>query len=81
MREASIPGSPLHDDLHPAHAQESPLQMVVEGCLARFDDEEVKKYKFTATFESENIDQALKAMQLSYHFNYTKKDNQIMIVK
>jgi transmembrane sensor len=51
------------------------------GVKIRFDDEEVKQYKFTATFENENIDQALKAMQLSYQFNYTKKDNQIMIVK
>lgn len=51
------------------------------GVKIRFDDEEAKQYRFTATFENENIDQALKAMQLSYQFNYTKKDNQIMIVK
>ena len=47
----------------------------------RFNDEEVKQYRFTATFEKENIDQALQAMQLSYPFNYTKKDNLIMIEK
>lgn len=51
------------------------------GIKIRFEDDEVKQYKFTATFENENIDQALKAMQMSYNFNYTKKDNQIMIVK
>ncbi len=42
MRRAPIPGPPLHDDLHPAHAQEGPLQVVVEGGLARADDEEVR---------------------------------------
>lgn len=47
----------------------------------RFDDEEVKQLRFTATFEKENIDQALKAMQLSYPFKYTKKHNLIMIEK
>lgn len=47
----------------------------------RFMDEEVKQYRFTATFEKENIDQVLQAMQLSYPFNYTKKDNLIMIEK
>jgi transmembrane sensor len=47
----------------------------------RFNDEEVKQYRFTATFEKENIDQALQAMQLSYPFKYTKKENLIMIEK
>jgi ferric-dicitrate binding protein FerR (iron transport regulator) len=51
------------------------------GVDIRFNDEEVKQYRFTATFENENIDQALKAMQLSYPFNYTKNNNQIMISK
>ena len=47
----------------------------------RFDDEEVKQLRFTATFEKENLDQALQAMQLSYPFKYTKKHNLIMIEK
>jgi len=51
------------------------------GVTIKFQDEEVKQYRFTATFEKENIDQALKAMQLSYQFKFTKNDNEIMIQK
>lgn len=46
-----------------------------------FKDEEVVKNTFTATFEKETIDQALKALQHAYHFNYTKNDNEITISK
>lgn len=51
------------------------------GVNISFKDEKVKKYRFTATFEKETIDQVLKALQLSYGFNYTKKDNQISVEK
>jgi len=51
------------------------------GVIIKFQDEEVKQYRFTATFEKENIDQALKAMQLSYQFKFTKNNNEIMIQK
>lgn len=51
------------------------------GVDISFKDEKVKKYRFTATFEKESIDEVLKALQLSYGFNYTKNNNQISIEK
>ena len=42
---------------------------------------EVLPYRFTATFEKENIDQALKALQMSYSFTYSKTNNKILIRK
>ena len=46
-----------------------------------FKDAEVSKYKFTATFEKENIDEALKALQYAYHFNYSINGDEITISK
>src|SRR5262249_5831985 len=36
----------------------------------RFDDEAVKQYRFTGTFDQKNITQILDALQLSRHFEY-----------
>ena len=44
-------------------------------------DAEVGKYPFTATFEKENIQQVLQALQYAYHFNYTIKNNEVNISK
>lgn len=44
-------------------------------------DSSVGEYPFTATFEKENIEQVLKALQYAYHFNYKIKDNDITISK
>jgi ferric-dicitrate binding protein FerR (iron transport regulator) len=44
-------------------------------------DDEVGKYPFTATFEKENIQQVLQALQYAYHFNYTIKNNEVNISK
>ncbi|MEO8962161.1 MAG: FecR domain-containing protein [Ginsengibacter sp.] len=44
-------------------------------------DDEAGKYPFTATFEKENIQQVLRALQFAYHFNYTIKNNEINISK
>ncbi len=44
-------------------------------------DNEVGKYPFTATFEKENIQQVLQALQYAYHFNYTIKNNEVNISK
>lgn len=46
-----------------------------------FLDETVKQYRFTATFETETIEQALTAMQLSYSFHYTKSNGIISVGK
>lgn len=51
------------------------------GVNIRFVDEEPKHYQFTATFEKEGIDEVLKALQLSYPFNYKKNQNNITIGK
>lgn len=45
------------------------------------EDNEVGRYPFTATFEKENIQQILQALQSAYHFNYTMQDNEISISK
>lgn len=48
----------------------------------RFDDEAVKEYRFTATFDQKNITQILDALQLSRHFEYKiEENNQIVIRK
>lgn len=44
-------------------------------------DDEVGKYPFTATFEKEDIQQVLQALQYAYHFNYTIKNNEVNISK
>ena len=41
----------------------------------RFDDEEVKHYRFTAVFDQKNIVQVLDALQLSRRFEYKIEEN------
>jgi ferric-dicitrate binding protein FerR (iron transport regulator) len=45
-----------------------------------FTDEEVKQYRFTATFNQKNIEQVLQALQLSRYFNYTIAENNNIII-
>lgn len=45
------------------------------------ESDEVGKYPFTATFEKENIQEVLQALQYAYHFNYSIKDKKISISK
>lgn len=44
-------------------------------------DGAVGKYPFTATFEKENIQEVLQALQYAYHFNYKIENNEINISK
>ena len=46
-----------------------------------FEDEEVKQYSFTAAFESENIEQVMKALKASYNFTYKIEGRNITIRK
>jgi ferric-dicitrate binding protein FerR (iron transport regulator) len=46
-----------------------------------FEDEEVKKYRFTAIFDKKNIGQVLDALQLSRHFTYRIEDGNKIIIK
>ncbi|MFT3704279.1 MAG: FecR family protein [Agriterribacter sp.] len=46
-----------------------------------FKDKKVANYRFSATFEKETIEQVLKALQLSYPFHYSIKENEITISK
>lgn len=46
-----------------------------------FNDEKVKDYQFTATFEDETIEQVLTALKLSYPFKYTIKGRDVYISK
>ncbi|WP_346318769.1 FecR domain-containing protein [Chitinophaga sp. YIM B06452] len=44
-------------------------------------DEEVKKYSYSGTFESETVIKALEALQLSYPFNFEVEQTRIVISK
>lgn len=44
-----------------------------------FNDEEVKQYRYSGTFESETVLKALEALQLSYPFNFTVEKEKIVI--
>jgi ferric-dicitrate binding protein FerR (iron transport regulator) len=44
-----------------------------------FEDEAVKKFRYSATFENKNIDEVLAALQLSRHFSFRKDNNVIRI--
>jgi len=46
-----------------------------------FKDAEVSKYTFTATFERETIEEALKALQDAYHFNFSINGDEVIISK
>lgn len=51
------------------------------GVTIHFNDEKVKDYQFTATFEGENIQQVLTALKLSYPFKYTIQGRNVYISK
>ncbi len=51
------------------------------GVKIVFVGDEVKEYRFTATFENETLDQVLKALQISYNFNYEIQNDKILIRK
>ncbi|MFT3950121.1 MAG: DUF4974 domain-containing protein [Agriterribacter sp.] len=46
-----------------------------------FKDEEVREFRFTATFENKTINQVLEALQLSRRFKYTINPKEIIISK
>lgn len=46
----------------------------------RFDDEQVKQYRFTAVFDQKNIVQVLNALQLSRRFEYKIAENNNIII-
>jgi ferric-dicitrate binding protein FerR (iron transport regulator) len=46
-----------------------------------FDDLEIEKLSFTGIFENETVQQALDALRLSGKFNYSMKENEIIISK
>ena len=47
----------------------------------RFTDEELKKKRFTGVIEKETLKETLEAMQLSYHFYYQIKQNELWVGK
>lgn len=47
----------------------------------KFNSPEVEKYRFTATFSHETLDQALAALQKVEYFKYEIKGNQVIISK
>lgn len=47
----------------------------------RFADDVVTKYPFTATYEKESLEEVLKSLQLSYHFNYSINKDEVVISK
>jgi ferric-dicitrate binding protein FerR (iron transport regulator) len=51
------------------------------GIPVIFSDESVKSYRYSGTFESENVLKALEALQLSYPFNFKVNNNVIIISK
>lgn len=51
------------------------------GVVLVFQDEELKKYKFTATLKNEPINEVLKAMQTVNFFNYKIKGNTVQLSK
>lgn len=43
-----------------------------------FEDEAVKKFRYSATFENKNIDEVLAALQLSRHFSFRKDGSNVI---
>lgn len=50
------------------------------GVKIRFEDEQLKQYRFVATFDKENIDQVLSALQATTSFNYRKEQDSVIIL-
>lgn len=51
------------------------------GIEVKIDDDEVKDYRYSGTFENETIVKTLEALQLSYPFKFEIKNNKITITK
>lgn len=47
----------------------------------RVEDEEIKQYRFTATFDQKTITQVLDALQLSRHFDYKIEENNRIVIR
>jgi len=50
------------------------------GVKIRFEDEQLKQSRFVATFDKENIDQVLRALQATTNFSYRKTDMDSTII-
>lgn len=50
------------------------------GVKIRFEDEQLKQSRFVATFDKENIDQVLHALQATTNFNYRKEKDSTIIL-
>jgi ferric-dicitrate binding protein FerR (iron transport regulator) len=51
------------------------------GIEVKIEDDEVKDYRYSGTFENETIVKTLEALQLSYPFKFEIKNNKITITK
>ncbi len=51
------------------------------GISIEFGDENVKNLRYSGTFESETVAEALEALQLSYPFNFKAENGKIIITK
>lgn len=72
--------SQLKIDDEPLAAIASKLQKWY-GIEINFSDEEVKSYRYSGTFESETVIQALEALQLSFPFQFKVENDKIIISK
>lgn len=50
------------------------------GVKIIFENEELKQYRFVATFDRENIDQVLHALQATSSFNYRKEQDSVIVL-
>lgn len=50
------------------------------GVKIRFENEALKQYRFVATFDKENIEQVLQALQATSSFNYRKEQDTVIIL-
>jgi ferric-dicitrate binding protein FerR (iron transport regulator) len=46
-----------------------------------FEDDDLKEEVFTGSFSKETLEEALKALQFSYHFNFIIKKREVFIQK
>ncbi|WP_407643615.1 FecR family protein [Chitinophaga japonensis] len=49
------------------------------GVQIRFEQEQLKQYRFVATFDKENIDQVLRALQATSSFHYRRAQDTIIL--
>jgi len=66
---------------------DQPLSVIAQklqnwyGIEVKIEDDEVKAYRYSGTFENETIIKTLEALQLSYPFKFEIKNNKITITK